>query len=277
MTTASLSGKRDPVVRQIAARDVVEALVLGLRDFQRVPTHGLVLGALCAAIGMSFFWMLFAAGVPYFAYPLAAGFAIVCPFLAAGLYEVSRRLERGEEVGSIAANWRAAAGRGEVRWMGFVTLFVLIIWMYQVRLLMAIFLGYTAMDPTLNDVIRVLLTTNEGLTFLAVGNVVGAILATILFSITVISFPLILDRDVDVVTAIVTSVRAVSLNPVPMLLWAAIIVALLVVATLPLFAGLLVALPVLGHATWHLYRRLVEPDPTAVRGVEPTSEAVAQT
>lgn len=259
MAGASISGKADPVVRKITNADVVEALVAGLRDFQRAPSFGLVLGTVCALVGFAILVSLVTFNVPYLAYPIAAGFAIVCPFLGAVLYEVSRRIERGEPLANWLAVWSTAFGRSEVRWMGFVTLFIQIMWMYQVRLLMAIFLGYTSMEATLADFFRVVLTTNEGLAFLAVGNIVGAVLATILFSLTVISFPLILDRDVDVVTAMITSVRAVSENTGPMLLWAAIIVALLVVSSLPVFLGLLVTLPVLGHATWHLYRRVVEP------------------
>jgi uncharacterized membrane protein len=105
------------------------------------------------------------------------------------------------------------------------------------------------------------LTTNEGLLFLAIGNAVGAALSLILFSLTVVSFPLLLDRDVDFVTAMITSVRAVVMSPVPMIGWAAVIVVLLIVSALPYFLGLLVTLPVLGHATWHLYRRIVAPVP----------------
>jgi len=105
----------------------------------------------------------------------------------------------------------------------------------------------------------VVLSTNEGLAFLLVGNVEGAVLSLILFSLTVVSFPLLLDRDVDFVTAMITSVRAVVMNPLPMIGWAAVIVVLLIVSALPFFTGLLVTLPVLGHTTWHLYRRIVEP------------------
>jgi uncharacterized membrane protein len=107
----------------------------------------------------------------------------------------------------------------------------------------------------------VVLTTNEGLLFLAIGNAVGAGLSLILFSLTVVSFPLLLDRDVDFVTAMVTSVRAVVTSPIPMIGWAAIIVVVLIVSSIPYFLGLVVTLPVLGHATWHLYRRIVAPLP----------------
>lgn len=145
--------------------------------------------------------------------------------------------------------------------MGFMTVFVLIMWMYQVRLLMALFLGYSGMGASLHDFVNIVLTTTNGLLFLLVGNVIGAVLATILFSLSVVSFPLVLDRDVDCVTAMITSVRAVAMNPLPMLLFAVVIVALLVLSALTGFLGLLVALPVLGHATWRLYQRVVAPEP----------------
>lgn len=258
MSTASISGKTDPVVRQITIKDVVEALAAGLRDFQRAPGYGLLLGGVCALVGIAVIGTLYALGMPYLAYPIGAGFALVCPFLAAGLYEVSRRLEIGLPLDS-GEIWKAVKSRSEIRWMGFMTVFVLIMWMYQVRFLMALFLGYSGMMATLDEFFNVIFNTSEGLMFLAVGNVVGAILATILFSLSVISFPLVLDRDVDFVTAMITSVRAVAANPIPMLFWAVIIVVLLVVSALPFFLGLLITLPILGHATWHLYRRVVVP------------------
>jgi uncharacterized membrane protein len=151
--------------------------------------------------------------------------------------------------------------RSEIGWMAFVTLFVFVIWMYQVRLLIALILGINASFSSLQQFITIVLTTNEGLLFLAIGNAVGAALSLILFSLTVVSFPLLLDRDVDFVTAMVTSVRAVVTSPIPMIGWAAIIVVLLIVSSIPYFLGLLVTLPVLGHATWHLYRRIVAPLP----------------
>jgi uncharacterized membrane protein len=261
-TTTTLSGKSDPVVKQITTADVVEAVARGLRDFQAAPRYGLILGATCAAIGLAVVGTLFLAGLPYLAYPIVAGFALICPFLAAGLYEASRRMEAGEPL-AWGAIWARVRSRSEIRWMGFMTLFVLIVWMYQVRLLMALFLGYSGMSPTLQEFFKIVLTTSEGVLFLAIGNVIGAVLATVLFSLSVISFPLVLDRDVDFVTAMITSLRAVAANPGPMLFWAAIIVVLLIVSLLPMFLGLLVTLPILGHGTWHLYRRVVAPLPTA--------------
>lgn len=260
MTTSTISGRSDPVVRTITATDVADALGAGLRDFQARPIYGLAIGALYAAGGIAIFLCLTALGMVYFAYPLAAGFALIGPFVAIGLYEVSREREAGLP-SSVTSIWQTIRGRSEIGWMAFVTLFIFVIWMYQVRLLLALFLGLHASFTSLHEFVTVVLTTNEGLAFLAVGNVIGAALSMLLFSLTVVSFPLLLEREVDFVTAMITSVRAVVTSPGPMIGWAAIIVVLLIVSALPYFLGLLVTLPVLGHATWHLYRRIVAPAP----------------
>lgn len=259
---ASLSGKVDPVVRTVAARDVAEALAQGMRDFQAAPRFGLVFGALYAAGGLVIVLSVTALGMTYLAYPLAAGFALIGPFVAGGLYEVSRRRELGQPL-AFSALWTAVRSRSEVGWMAFVTVFIFIVWMYQVRFLMALFLGLNASFSSLSEFMTVVLTTQEGLMFLAVGNVIGALLSITLFSLTVISFPLVLDRDVDIVTAMITSIRAVVASPLVMLGWAAVIGVLLVLSVLPFFLGLVVTLPVLGHATWHLYRRAIAPEPGA--------------
>lgn len=254
----SVSGKIDPVVRRITVADVVEALSEGLRDFQAVPLYGVVFGALYAAGGIAIMLCLLGLGLVYLAYPLAAGFAMIGPFVASGLYDVSRRRENGLTI-SVAAIWSTLKSRGEIGWMAFVTLFIFVVWMYQVRLLMALLIGLNASFSSLHEFMTIMLTTNEGLLFLAVGNAVGAALSLVLFALTVVSFPLLLDRDVDFVTAMITSVRAVAASPVPMIGWAAVIVMLLVVSAIPYFLGLIVTIPVLGHATWHLYRRIVVP------------------
>lgn len=256
---ASISGKADPVVRKITTADVTDALNLGLQDFRAAPRYGLILGGLCAAVGIAVIASLFVLGLPFLAYPMAAGFALVSPSLAAGLYEISRRLESDEEI-SGPALWRKVVGRSEVRWMGFMTVFVFIMWIYQVRLLLALFLGYSGMGASLGEFVETVLTTTPGLIFLIVGNIEGLVLSIVLFSLSVVSFPLVLDRDVDFITAMVTSVRSVALNPKPMLLFAAIIVGLLLASMLTGFVGLTVVMPILGHATWHLYRKTVVPE-----------------
>jgi uncharacterized membrane protein len=246
-----------PIPRRIAVSDVVEAAIEGLRDFQSAPLYGLFFGSIYATGGLLIVVAATRGGMGYLVYPLAAGFALIGPFVATGLYEVSRRRESGEPLSlpAILACIRRQGGR-ELGWMALVTIFIFIVWMYQVRLLIALSLGLRSF-ATVQEFISVVLTTPEGWIFLAVGHIVGAVLAVILFSLTVVSFPLLLDRDVDFVTAMIASVRTVTLNPVPMLGFAAAGIALTAAALLPFFLGLIVVLPVLGHATWRLYRRAV--------------------
>ncbi len=255
---ASISGKIDPVVQRIGPADIIDALGKGLRDFQAMPLYGLALGALFAAGGNAVVHATTVFGMSYLSYPLAAGFVLIGPFAAIFLYELSRRREAGRKI-VFGEVWTTIIGRGEIAWMAFVTIFLFVIWIYQVRLLMALFLGLKMSFASVQQFITVVLTTNEGMVFLMVGNVVGAALSLVLFSLTVVSFPLLLDRDVDFITAMITSVRSVVMNPIPMIGWAAAIVVLMIVSCLPYFIGLLVTLPVLGHASWHLYRRLVAP------------------
>ncbi len=259
---ASISGKVDPVVRRVTAADIIDALGKGLRDFQAMPLYGLAIGAFFAIGGNIIVLSVTALGVSYLAYPMAAGFALIGPFAAFALYEMSRRRERGERP-SLRGIWEFLRHPSEMGWMAFVTVFIFLVWMYQVRMLMALFLGLHASFSTLQQFINVVLSTNEGLAFLVVGNMEGAVLSLVMFSLTVVSFPLLLDREVDFVTAMITSVKAVVASPVPMVTWAAIIVMLLIMSALPFFLGLLVTLPVLGHTTWHLYRHIVEPLPAA--------------
>jgi uncharacterized membrane protein len=252
--------RKEPAVRRISASDVAESVSLGLADFRAHPAIGMSVGLLFALGGVIVVSTVFLLGVPYLAYPLAAGFVLIGPFAALALYEVSRRRSAGEPVsaGEVA---RVLLARPEVKWMAFVTLFIFLMWMYQIRLLIALFLGIGASFSTMQDFLRAVLGTPEGLAFLAIGNAVGALLSLIVFTLTVVSFPLLLDRDIDFVTAMIASVKAVIVNPVVMIGWAAIVTLLLVASIASGFIGLVVVLPVLGHATWHLYRRLIEPAP----------------
>lgn len=254
------SGSSLPGVNVLTAQDVRECLQLGLSDFARAPLSGIVLGAIFAAIGMVIVSSLFASDAPWLAYPFAIGFPLVGPFAAAGIYEVSRMLEQDEtpNLASVfSAMWEQR--RRELGWMAFVMLFVFWIWMYQVRLLIALCLGLVSF-ASLQEFLTVILTTQEGLIFLGVGHVVGAALALILFSITVFSMPLLMDRSLDIVTAMITSVRCVVASPRVMLVWGVIVTLTVLIACVPFFLGLLVVLPVLGHTTWHLYRRAIDPE-----------------
>jgi len=247
-----------PKVRAITVNDVIDALAAGLADFRKAPVYGIVIGAFFAFGGLFVILSAAALNMSYLSYPAAAGFVLIGPFAAVGLYEVSRRLQAGEEVSwskIFGAMW-AQKGR-ELSWMAFVVLFIQIMWMYQVRLLLALFLGFRSF-ASFGEFLNEVVSTPEGLMFLAVGHVVGAILSLILFSLTVISFPLLLEEDRDFITAMITSVRAVVTSPIPMIGWAFTVTALLIVSMAPAFLGLIVTLPVLGHTTWHLYKKCVE-------------------
>lgn len=249
--------RQEPVIRRIGRSDVVDALSAGLKDFRAYPAFGLFFGGLYALGGIVVLVCSLTWGLFYLVYPLAAGFVLIGPFVAVGLYEVSRLREQGQTpswTGLLRAIWNQ--GGKEISWMAFATVFIFILWMYQVRLLIALFFGLHGLP--LGAFPAIIFTTPEGLAFLAVGHAVGAVLALVTFAITVVSFPLLLDRDVDFVTAMITSVRAVTANPLPLLGWGLCVVVVLFVAALPVFLGLVVALPVLGHTTWHLYRKLVE-------------------
>jgi uncharacterized membrane protein len=177
---STISGRNDPVVRRIAVADVVEALGKGLRDFQALPLYGLAVGGFYAAGGILIVLCLTALHMTYLAYPLAAGFALVGPFAAVALYVVSRCRERGETP-SVRVIVAAIRARSEIGWMAFVAVFMFIMWMYQVRMLMALFLGLHGSFTTIQQFINVVLTTNEGLAFLIIGNAEGAVLSLILF------------------------------------------------------------------------------------------------
>lgn len=248
-----------PAIRTITLADIRASLAEGVEDFRRLPLFGMAIGGMFALIGMVLVFALAVADMPWMIYPFAIGFPLVGPFAAVGLYEVSRRLEAGKplhwnELFSVV--W--AQRRREVPWMGFAMLFVFWVWMYQVRLLLVLFLGRMSFS-SLDKFVSLVVSTPQGWMFLAVGHVVGGLLALLLFSITVISIPMLLDRNVDFVTAMITSLRVVAQNPVPMLAWGLVVTLAVLAACLPLFLGLVVVLPVLGHTTWHLYRRAVVP------------------
>jgi uncharacterized membrane protein len=234
--------------------DLAAALRLGLRDFLRAPLFGLFFSAVYVAGGLILYLVYAAAGQEWWLAPVAVGFPLLAPFAATGLYEVSRRIGAGE-----ALDWRGVLGvvwaqkERQIPAMAAVILVIFLFWMFVAHALFALFLGLRAFSGSM-DVASLFLTGNGPL-MLAVGTAVGAGFAGVLFASTVVGLPLLLDRDVDFVSAMIASVGVVRENPVTMALWAAMIAAALALAMLPAFLGLFVVLPVFGHATWHLYRR----------------------
>ena len=236
----------------LTEEDLRAALRAGLEDFKAVPIFGLFFSVFYVAGGLGLWFGLIASGQPAWFLPVAAGFPLFAPFAAVGLYEVSRRREAGEPL-SWAPILSALKGRGDGQ-LALMAVGVLIafgFWIILARGIFAIFLGRSGIGA---ESIGILFSL-PGIGMVIVGTAVGGIIALALFTVTVMSLPMLLDRDIDFVTAMIASTQVVTGNPQVMLKWAALIAGLLFAAMIPLFLGLFVVLPVLGHATWHLYRR----------------------
>ncbi len=246
-----------PEIRKIGIDDLKDALRRGYADFQAMPSHaiflcliypvlGIVLGGL--TLGYSLLWMLF---------PIIAGFALVGPLAAVGLYELSRRRERGLDANSEhALGVLRSRSFGAIVTLGIMQLVIYGAWLATAQAIYYWSFGdFTA--PSLGEFLRQVFTTPQGWTLIVVGNLVGFVFAVLVLTISVVSFPMLVDRPVSAAMAAETSVRAVRANPVPMAIWGLIVAAFLVIGSLPFLAGLAVTMPILGHATWHLYRKVV--------------------
>ncbi len=249
------------VVRKIGLSDLSDALRLGWQDFNAVPSHAIILCVIYPVLGLVLFRLVLGYSVLPLLFPLAAGFTLIGPFAALGLYELSRRRERGEE----AAAWDAlhvlrAPSFGAMLELGTLLLVLFITWIAAADAIYIATFGH-APAASIPDFATRVLTTPEGWWLIIVGCGVGFLFAIVALCVSVVSFPLMLDRHTTAIDAIRTSLRAVMKNPFAMAAWGLIVAVLLVIGSLPLFVGLAVVLPVLGHATWHLYRKLVEPDP----------------
>jgi uncharacterized membrane protein len=250
-----------PTISTLSQDDLRDALAAAWCDFKTALPYSAFFGAIYALGGAVIAALLFTTHQQFIIYPLAIGFALIAPFAAAGTYAISRRLERGE-----ALSWSAILtlprGSQELGWIALVTAFALILWIDAVLFLYLMFFGTHVLN--LEDLVTAMLTTPAGALFFAMGNLAGACIAFILFSITAVSCPMLIDRDIDAMTAMGASVRAVWTNARKMIAWAILIGFLLIATTLTVFIGLVVVLPLLGHTTWHLYRKLVV-EPDAVR------------
>jgi uncharacterized membrane protein len=241
-----------PQVRRLGTDDLRAALAAGWADFKAAPAFGLFFALIYTLGGIALFFGLMGAGGAFWFIPVAAGFPLLAPFAAVGLYEVSRRREAGEPLhwGPVLAALRGHRD-GQLPVMAVVVLLVFGFWVILARGIFAIFVGQSGISQA--NLYELL--TLSGVTMLLIGTAVGGLIAFGMFTVTAFSLPLLLDRPVDFATAIIASIAAVRANGMLMLRWAAMIAGLLLVAMLPLFLGLLVVLPLLGHATWHLYRR----------------------
>ena len=250
-----------PEVMQVELIDLMSALALGWRDFRSAPLFGFIFSLVFVLGGWLILWAVSTRGQIWWTLPAATGFPILGPFIACGFYEISRRLmvdapltpsavfgvifrQKDRQIPAIAA----------------VIVVFFLFWNFLAHMLFALFLGNAPMTNVSSSL--TIFTTSHGMLLLLVGTLIGAGFATLLYSITVVSLPMLLEREVDFATAMITSFSLVRQNPMHMLGWGAFIGLVLFLSMLPFFLGLFVALPVLGHASWHLYRAVISFDQT---------------
>ena len=248
-----------PTIARISTADVWQSLRQGFYDFEAYRSDVLFLCATYAVIGLVLARVAFGSDLLPLLFPLASGFAIIGPLAAVGLYEMSRRREQGAEVGwSNAFDVIKAPAVGGIAAMGAILIATFLFWLAAAWVIYQFTLAPILPKAPSPDVFtHAVLYTSQGHQMILAGLGVGFLFALLAMMISVVSFPLLLDRDTGLDTAIGTSVRAVLANPVPMALWGLIVAAGLLGGTLLAFVGLMVVIPVLGHATWHLYRKLI--------------------
>ncbi|QRM55630.1 DUF2189 domain-containing protein [Sinorhizobium sp. BG8] len=246
-----------PVVRKISVADVWDALAKGLDDFREKPSHYVFLCLIYPISGVVLMTWSSGANLLPLMFPLMAGFALLGPFFALGLYEISRRREIGMDTSwQHALRVRHSPALPAILTIGFMLVVLFIAWLLVAQGVYTHFFGEEA-PRSLGTFLNQVLHTEAGWMMMIAGNAIGFCFAVVVLATTVVAFPLLLDRDVGVVSALDTSLRATFTNPVPIAVWGLIVTAGLVIGTIPIFAGLAVIMPILGHATWHLYRKLV--------------------
>jgi uncharacterized membrane protein len=253
-----------PRVRTIDTADLWDALARGFDDFRAMPTHVIFLGLLYPIVGLALGRAALGYEVLPLLYPLAAGFALLGPFAAVWLYELSRRREAG-----LDTSWKHAfdvahsPSFGSILALGLLLTVIFVVWLAVAHAIYIANFGYRE-PASITGFLQQVLTTPSGHMLMIVGNLVGFCFALVVLAISAVSFPLLVDRNVGAVAAVTTSLEVVRRNPVVMAQWGLIVAVALLVGSLPLFFGLAVVVPVLGHATWHLYRKAVEPNPDPV-------------
>jgi uncharacterized membrane protein len=246
-----------PAVRRIDVADLKDALRKGLDDFAAYRTDVIFLCLIYPLAGIALLWLTFGYDMVPLIFPLASGFALIGPVAAVGLYEMSRRREQGKRIGWMDAfGVMSSPAFGAMFVLGLVLLAIFVLWLLTASWIYQLTLGPES-PVSVGAFVRDVFTTSAGWTMIVAGVSIGFLFAALVLTISVVSFPLLLDRDVGLSTAVGTSIRAVAENPGPMAVWGLIVAGSLVIGSIPAFLGLIVVMPVLGHATWHLYRKVV--------------------
>lgn len=248
-----------PQIRHIQTSDLSDALKKGVDDFREMPTHAFFVALIYPILGLLLAAAIFGNNILPLLFPMMAGFAMLGPVAAIGLYELSRRRELGQDITwSGASQVMRSPAIGSIILVGLLLFGIFLVWLAVAQALyLAIFGAYV--PASLTGFLRDVLTTRQGWMLIVIGNAVGFVFSLVVLAISVFSFPMLVDRHVSAAVAIQTSIRAVGANPGTMILWGFIVAALLAIGFIPAFFGLAVTLPILGHATWHLYRRVVGP------------------
>ncbi len=263
------------MIRTIGLSDLYRALRLGWEDFKAVPSHAIVLCVIYPVLGLVLARTVLGYSVLPLLFPLAAGFALLGPFAALGLYELSRRRERGEQ----ASAWDAvdvlrSPSFGAMLGVGTLLLALFVVWIATAQAIYVAAFGYET-AAGIPDFARRVLTTPQGWWLIVAGCSVGFLFALVALCVSVVSFPLMLDRHAGAGDAMVTSLRTVARNPVPMAAWGLIVAVLLLLGSLPFFLGLAIVIPLLGHATWHLYREVIEAGTQSATAASPPDARAA--
>ena len=246
-----------PAVRRIGYADLREALERGLDDFAAFRSDVVFLCVIYPIAGLVLARLAFGYDLLPLVFPLVSGFALIGPIAAVGLYEMSRRRERtGEGAWADAFDVSRSHSLGAIIGLGLVLLAIFLLWLGAAMAIYDVTLGPEP-PASIAGFVHDVFMTARGWAMIVIGCGVGFLFALLVLSISVVSFPLLLDREVSLGTAVMTSLRAVAANPGPLALWGLIVAGLLVLGSIPALLGLIVVMPTLGHATWHLYRRVV--------------------
>jgi uncharacterized membrane protein len=244
-----------PQVRSPTFDDFKASLGLGLKDFKSAPALNLFFANFFVVTGLVMGWITAATGQTFWLVLAALGFPLVGTLAAVGFYEISRRREQAEplEFGTVVSSvWSNT--KGQLPWFATIIVVIFLFWFFIGHMIFALFLGLSPMT-NVSTSLDVFWTT-DGLTMIGVGSIAGSIFALLVFSMSVLGIPMLIDRDIDFMTAMLTSIVAVRDNPLPYIIWGAFVGIITLISMVPMFLGLFITMPILGHATWHLYRRV---------------------